>query len=219
MWRELQFAIRLTCSQEANSIDNDVRSKFNQYNSLRTQVQNLSRKQTGNLSTKSLVSIVSPDMLVSDSEHLETHLVAVPNSSVKDFTKSYETVSPMVVPRSAYWIQKDDEFNLYAVTTFKKHSQDFVHKCREKKWVPRDFKFKEGGKEEEQKEMKKTEAEEKRVWGETLRLGRTGWSEAVMCLVHILVLRCFVESVLRYGLPLDFIAAMVKVRAVFAGCT
>lgn len=155
-------------------------------------------------------------MLVSDSDHLETHLVAVPNSSVKDFTKTYETVSPMVVPRSAYWITKDDEFALYAVTVFKKHGQEFIHKCREKKWTPRDFKFKEGGREEEQEDIKKTDAEEKRVWGETLRLGRTGWSEGVMCLVHIMVIRCFVESVLRYGLPPDFVTALVKVSCRFS---
>ncbi|KAK5322227.1 Vacuolar ATP synthase subunit C [Exophiala xenobiotica] len=190
--------------------NSDVRTKYNQYNTLRTQSQNLQRRQTGNLSTKSLVSIVSPDMLISDSEHLETHLIAVPNSSVKDFHKSYETVSQMVVPRSAYFIQKDEEFNLFAVSVFKKHAQDFVHKCREKKWIPRDFKFKEGGREEEQKEIRKTEAEEKRVWGETLRLGRTGWSEGMICLVHVIVLRCFVESVLRYGLPPDYATAMVK---------
>lgn len=150
-------------------------------------------------------------MLVSDSDHLETHLVAVPNSSVKDFNKSYETISPWVVPRSAYWITKDDEFALCAVTVFKKYGQEFVHKCRERKWIPRDFKFKEGGGEEERKEIEKTAAEEKRVWGETLRLGRTGWSEGVMCLVHVIVIRCFVESVLRYGLPPDFVTAMIKV--------
>lgn len=196
--------------KEANSIDNDVRTKFNQYSSIRSQSQTLARKQTGNLSTKSLVSIVSPDMLVSDSEHLETHLVAVPNSNVKEFTRSYETVSPMVVPRSAYFIQKDAEFNLFAVTTFKKHSHEFVHKCRERKWVPRDFKFKEGGREEEVTELKKVQAEEKRLWGETLRLGRTGWSEGVMCLIHVIVLRCFVESILRYGLPPDFVTALIK---------
>ena len=119
----------------------------------------------------------------------------------------------MIVPRSAYFISSDDEFSLYAVTTFIKHSNEFVHKVRERKWVPRDYKFKEGGKEEEAKELRKTEAEEKRVWGETLRLGRTGWSEAVMGLVHVIVLRVFVESVLRYGLPLDFVAALVKVRS------
>lgn len=117
----------------------------------------------------------------------------------------------MIVPRSAYFVASDNEYSLYAVTTFIKHSQEFVHKVREKKWVPRDYKFVEGGKEEESKELRKTEAEEKRVWGETLRLGRTGWSEAVMGLVHIIVLRVFVESVLRYGLPLDSVAALVKV--------
>ena len=121
----------------------------------------------------------------------------------------------MIVPRSGYFIASDDEYSLYAVTSFIKHSQEFVHKVRERKWVPRDYKFKEGGKEEESNELWKTECEEKRVWGETLRLGRTGWSEAVMGLVHVIVLRVFVESVLRYGLPLDSVAALVKVYSLF----
>ncbi|KIW67507.1 hypothetical protein PV04_06751 [Phialophora macrospora] len=198
--------------KEANSIDNDVRSKYNQYNSLRTQLQTLIRRQQGNLSTKSLVSVVQPSILVQNqnSEHLETHLVAVPNGNVKEFMRSYETLAPMVVPRSAQFVAQDDEYSLYAVTTFKKHSTEFIHKVRERKWVPRDYKFKEGGKEEEERELKKTEADEKRVWGEALRLGRTGWSEAVMCLVHVIVLRVFVETVLRYGLPLDFVGVLIK---------
>lgn len=190
-----------------------MRSKYNQYNSIRTNLATLQRKQSGNLSTKSLLSIVNPKILVqtSGSEHLETHLVAVPSSNVKDFNRSYETISPMVVPRSAYFVDSDSEFNLYAVTVFKKHAQEFVHKAREHKWIPRDFKAQEGGKEEEVKELRKAESEEKRVWGEILRLGRTGWSEGVMAIVHVVVLRMFVETVLRYGLPLDYVAAVVKV--------
>ena len=117
----------------------------------------------------------------------------------------------MVVPRSAILVDQDNEFALYTVTTFKKHSPDFIHKCREKKWVPRDFKYKEGGKEEEAKEVEKSEKEERRLWGETLRMARTGWSESVMCWVHVIVLRVFVETVLRYGLPLDFTATVIKV--------
>ncbi|RMZ92409.1 hypothetical protein DV736_g334, partial [Chaetothyriales sp. CBS 134916] len=196
--------------KEINSIDNDVRTKYNQYNGLRTSLQQLQKRQTGNLSTRSLTSIVKPGTLVNDSEHLESHLVAVPNSYVKDFTRSYETISPFVVPRSALEVSKDDEYTLYAVTLFRKYSAEFVHKAREKKWVPRDFKLKQGGQEAEVKELKKTETEERRVWGETLRLGRTGWSEAVQALVHVIVLRVFVESVLRYGLPPDFVGALVK---------
>ncbi len=201
----------LTPAQEASSIDTDVRSKYSQYNNIKTNLQTLTRKQTGNLATKSLVSVVNPKLLVQESEYIETHLVAVPNSSIKEFLKSYETISPMVVPRSANGISSDDEYTLYTVTTFKKHSGEFVHKARERKWVPRDFKYKEGGKEEEAKEVDRVAAEEKRVWGETLRLGRTGWSEGIMIWIHVLVLRVFVETVLRYGLPLDFVSALVKV--------
>lgn len=129
--------------------------------------------------------------------------------------RSYETISPMVVPRSASLVASDKEFTLYAVTMFKKHSPEFLHKSREQKWVPRDFQWREGGREEEANEMKRIEAEEKRVWGETLRLGRTGWSESVMILVHVLVLRIFIETVLRYGLPLDFVSTLVKVMSTF----
>jgi V-type H+-transporting ATPase subunit C len=204
--------------QEASSIDNDVRAKYNQYNNLKTTLQTLTRKQTGNLSTKSLVSVVSPQLIIQDSEYLETHLVAVPNSSSKEFTRSYETLSPMVVPRSATFVSQDDEFSLYAVTTFKKHSQEFVHKCRDRKWVPRDFTYKEGGKEEEEKEVDRVAAEERKLWGETLRMGRTGWSEAVMTWVHVLVLRVFVETVLRYGLPLDFVCGLLIVRILPSSC-
>ena len=205
----------LTYEQEASSIDTDVRSKYNQYNQIKTNLQTLTRKQTGNLASKSLVSVVDPNLLIQSSEYIETHLVAVPNSSVKDFLRSYETLSPMIVPRSANVVASDDEYTLYTVTTFKKHSPEFLHKAREKKWVPRDFKFKEGGKEEEAREVDRVGGEEKRVWGETLRLGRTGWSEGVMVLIHVIVLRVFVETVLRYGLPLDFVSALVKVRLIF----
>lgn len=173
----------------------------------------------GNLSTKSLAAVVDPQLLVQDSEYLETHLVAVPSRDTKDFLRSYETLSPMVVPRSSTVIASDDEFTLYGVTTFKKHSTDFVHKCRENKWTPRDYKYVEGGDEKEREEVSRVGADAQRLWGEIVRLGRTGWSEAVMVWVHVLVLRIFVETVLRYGLPLDFVAAMIQVsRFLFIHC-
>ncbi|KAI9928842.1 hypothetical protein ASPWEDRAFT_36647 [Aspergillus wentii DTO 134E9] len=196
--------------KEAASIDNDIRSKYSQYNQVKNTLVTLQRKQTGNLSTKSLASIVDPRTIVQDSEYIETHLVAVPSQQVKDFLKTYETVAPMVVPRSASLVASDDEFSLYAVTTFKKHSVEFVHKCREQRWIPRDFKYVEGGKEEERKQVERIGGDERKLWGETLRLGRTAWSEAVMVWIHVLVLRVFVETVLRYGLPLDFVSTVIR---------
>lgn len=135
----------------------------------------------------------------------------MPNALTKDFYKSYESLAEMVVPRSAQEISKDDEFTLFAVTTFKKTAGEFLHKAREKRWIPRDFKYKEGGQEEEKKEVEQLEREERKVWGEALRLGRTGYSEGAMVWVHVLALRVFVETVLRYGLPLDFVCGIVQV--------
>ncbi|RAK97053.1 H(+)-transporting V1 sector ATPase subunit C [Aspergillus ibericus CBS 121593] len=196
--------------KEAASIDNDIRTKYTQYNQVKNTLATLQRKQTGNLSTKSLASVVDPRTIVQDSEYIETHLVAVPAQQVKEFLKLYETVAPMVVPRSATLVASDNDFTLYAVTTFKKHSLEFVHKCRENKWIPRDFKYVEGGKEQERKEVERVGGDERKLWGETLRLGRTAWSEAVMVWIHVYVLRVFVETVLRYGLPLDFVCTLIR---------
>ena len=154
---------------------------------------------------------MDPSLLVQDSEYIETHLIVVPTSARKEFLRSYETLAPMVVPRSSIQLAQDDEFALFAVTTFKKYSAEFLHKCREQKWTPRQYKYVEGGREEEQRELDRVAKEEKKVWGEALRMGRNGWSESVMVWSHVLTLRVFVETVLRYGLPLEFVSALVKV--------
>jgi V-type H+-transporting ATPase subunit C len=155
--------------------------------------------------------LVDPSLLIQDSEYLETLLVAVPSQMNKEFLKSYETLAPMVVPRSGIRVTSDEEYTLFAVTIFKRHSQEFVHKCRERKWTPRDFKYVEGGREEEQKEVDRVGRDEKKLWGEAMRLFRTAWSESVMIWVHVLALRVFVETVLRYGLPLEFVCGLVTV--------
>ncbi|KAI0541192.1 vacuolar ATP synthase-like protein subunit C 1 [Xylaria digitata] len=196
--------------------DNDVKGKLNQYNQVKTNLTALQRKQTGNLSTKSLTPIIDPAILIQDSEYLETHLIAVPTNLRKDFIKSYETLTERVVPRSAVELAHDDEFVLYAVTTFKKNGADFQQKCREQKWTPRQYKYVEGGKEEEKRELERVAREEKKVWGEALRMVHTGWSESVMIWAHVMALRVFVESVLRYGLPLEFVPALVVTNSKLA---
>lgn len=134
---------------------------------------------------------------------------------IKDYQKTYETLAPMVVPRSSSEIASDDEFTLFAVTTFKKHSGEFVHKAREKRWIPREYRgdSKEGGSaaDEEKKELDNLQKDERKLWGEALRLGRNGYSEAVMTWMHVMALRVFVETVLRYGLPADFTCGIIRV--------
>ncbi|CAK7273733.1 Vacuolar ATP synthase subunit C [Sporothrix epigloea] len=216
-WNKVRYRVDRPLSEiidalqkELVNIDNDVKGKFSQYNSIKSNLAALQRKQTGNLATKSLTPIVKPSILVQDSEYLETHLIVVPNVSRKEFLREYETLAPMVVPRSAIQVAEDEEFALFSVTTFKKYSTEFLQKCREQKWTPRQYKYVVGGKEEEQRELQRVAREEKKVWSEALWLARTSWSESIMIWMHALTLRVFVETVLRYGLPLDFLSVLIK---------
>ncbi|KAL2104604.1 hypothetical protein VUR80DRAFT_10145 [Thermomyces stellatus] len=196
--------------KEVVSVDNDVKSKVNQYNAAKTNLTALERQRTGNLSTKSLASVVDPSVLVRDSEYLESHLIAVPKSSRKEFLQSYETLTELVVPRSALQVADDDEFVLFSVVTFKKTSTEFLQKSREQKWIPRQFKATESGEEDEQRQLDRAVQEEKKAWAEAIRMVVTGWSEIVQVWLHIVTLRVFVEAVLRYGLPLDYVNSIVK---------
>lgn len=46
-----------------------------------------------------------------------------------------------------------------------------------------------------------------------LRLSRINFSELFQVLVHLKIVRAYVESVLRYGLPAAYFGAAIKVRS------
>lgn len=53
---------------------------------------------------RSLVDIVTREHVIEDSEYMETILVAVPKSLVKEWNTKYERLASMVVPRSAQYV-------------------------------------------------------------------------------------------------------------------
>merc|ERR1711916_194422 len=59
------------------------------------------------------------------------------------------------------------------------------------------------------KEKGDLEAELKTQWTALVRWCKTNFSEAFTSWVHLLALRVFVESVLRYGLPVNFQAMLM----------
>lgn len=116
----------------------------------------------------------------------------------------------MVVPRSSRKIAADEEFALFNVTIFRKVKEEFLTKCRENKYVVRDFAWDDAIAERQHAELEEANVSEKELWTELLRLARTNFSEAFMVLTHIKVIRTFVESVLRFGLPAEYFAVVVK---------
>ncbi|KAI0034910.1 hypothetical protein K488DRAFT_83517 [Vararia minispora EC-137] len=197
-------------NKEMSSIDNAMKSKLQGYNLVKGSLTQLQRKKTGNLSVRSLADVVSGNDFIQDSEYMETMLVAVQKSAVKDWLARYEKLVTMVVPRSANAIISDDEYTLYSVVIFRRVHDDFIQKCRENKYMVRDFTFSEDQLRKEKEELQMADTTEKELWTELLRLSRTNFSEAFQLLVHIKIVRLFVESVLRYGLPANYIGLVVK---------
>ncbi|KAJ7357126.1 hypothetical protein B0H14DRAFT_2493863 [Mycena olivaceomarginata] len=204
--RELVDAL----NKEMSSIDNFMKAKLQNYNLVKGSLVQMQRKKTGNLSLRSLVDVVSKDDFIQDSEYMETLLVAVPKAIVKDWNSKYERLSSMVVPRSSKSIASDDEYTLFGVVVFRRVHDEFVQKCRENKFIVRDFVYSEEEFAKQREELANADTTEKELWTELLRSSRTNFSESIQILVHLKVIRLFVESVLRYGLPANYTGIVVK---------
>jgi V-type H+-transporting ATPase subunit C len=53
---------------------------------------------------------------------------------------------------------------------------------------------------------------------ELLHISRTNFSESFQLLVHLKVVRLFIESVLRYGLPANYSGVVIKASQVPSSC-
>ncbi|QRW05757.1 V-type H+-transporting ATPase subunit C [Ceratobasidium sp. AG-Ba] len=196
--------------KEMTTLDNVMKSKLSNYNLAKGSLTQMQRKKTGNLSVRSLIDIIKREDVIPESEYMETKFVAVPKNAVKEWNAGYERLTSMIVPRSSKLIASDDEYSLFSVVIFSKVKQDFANKCRERKFIIRDFDFNEEEIEKQRQELQMADLSEKELWTELLRLARTNFSEGFQVLVHLKIVRLFVESVLRYGLPANYTGLVIK---------
>uniref|UniRef100_A0A8C6B453 V-type proton ATPase subunit C n=1 Tax=Monodon monoceros TaxID=40151 RepID=A0A8C6B453_MONMO len=245
-----------TLAKQLAQIETDLKSRMAAYNALKTNLENLEKKSTGNLFTRTLSDIVSKEDFVLDSEYLITLLVIVPKPSYVQWQKTYESLSDMVVPRSTKLIAEDNECGLFTVTLFRKVIDDFKTKAKENKFTVREFYYDEKEIKREREEMTRLLSDKKQQYqtscvalkkgsstfpdhqvkvtplgnpdrpaagqndreresegegeGPLLRWLKVNFSEAFIAWIHVKALRVFVESVLRYGLPVNFQAVLLQ---------
>ncbi|XP_051991902.1 V-type proton ATPase subunit C 1-A-like [Xyrauchen texanus] len=197
-------------TKQVTQIDNDLKARASAYNSLKGNLQSLERKSVGSLLSRSLADIVKKDDFVLDSEYLITLLVVVPKTSYVDWQKTYETLAEMVVPRSTKIISEDQDSGLFSVTLFRKAIDDFKHKARENKFIVRDFQYNEEEMKADKEEMTRLSTDKKKQFGPLVRWLKVNFSEGFIAWIHIKALRVFTESVLRYGLPVNFQAMLLQ---------
>nr|XP_035953460.1 V-type proton ATPase subunit C 2 isoform X4 [Halichoerus grypus] len=199
-----------TLAKQLAQIETDLKSRTAAYNTLKTNLENLEKKSMGNLFTRTLSNIVSKEDFVLGSEYLITLLVIVPKPSYTKWQKTYESLSDMVVPRSTKLIAEDNEGGLFTVTLFRKVIEDFKTKARENKFTVREFYYDEKEIKREREEMSRLLSDKKQQYGPLLRWLKVNFSEAFIAWIHLKALRVFVESVLRYGLPVNFQAVLLQ---------
>uniref|UniRef100_A0A183V5V2 V-type proton ATPase subunit C n=1 Tax=Toxocara canis TaxID=6265 RepID=A0A183V5V2_TOXCA len=201
------FQIRF---KQITQIDNDLKTKATTYNNLKNSLASIDRKATGSLITKDLSDIVKAEDFVLNSEYLQTLMVVVPKALAKDWNAKYETLADMVVPGSSRLITTDGDQMLFSVTLFKKVIEEYKTHCRENKFVVRDFVYDEESLKAGRTERDKLVQEKQKQYAPLVRWLKINFGEIFIAFVHIKALRVFVESVLRYGLPVNFQAAIVE---------
>ncbi|XP_020296988.1 V-type proton ATPase subunit C [Pseudomyrmex gracilis] len=196
-------------SKQVGQIDADLKTKSTTYNNLKGSLQNLEKKQTGSLLTRNLADLVKKEHFILDSEYLTTLLVIVPKSNFQEWHACYEKLTDMIVPRSTQLITQDSEYGLFTVTLFKKVMDEFKLHAREKKFIVRDFTYNEEELAAGKNEITKLVTDKKKQFGPLVRWLKVNFSECFCAWIHVKALRVFVESVLRYGLPVNFQAILL----------
>ncbi|MCO5584353.1 hypothetical protein L7F22_038279 [Adiantum nelumboides] len=166
-------------------LEDDLKVRVAEYNNVKGQLSAINRKQSGSMAVRDLSSLVKTEDIVS-SEHLTTVFVIVSKYSQKEWLSSYETLSTFVVPRSSKKIHEDNDYALFTVILFRKVSDTFKTAARERGF--------QAGQEQSYSHPVEIDSPSLQVF--------SAW-------MHLCAIRLFVESILRYGLPPSFLAAVL----------
>ncbi|KAF2078445.1 hypothetical protein CYY_000195 [Polysphondylium violaceum] len=220
-WDDAKYNLKLSLSeivdkihQTVIKIEDDLKVKSSEYSQLSSSVAAEERKAGGNLQVRTLNDLITPDNIVK-TESLTTAFVVIPKVCEKEFLSCYEFLNENVLPRSAKRIAQDNDYFLYSVILIERFYENFKNKVLEKKWVVRDFKVDDksttsGAAHQPSVDRSKLVEDKKNYRTSLIRWCRLNFPEAFMAWIHLKVVRVFVESVLRFGIPFDFQAILMK---------
>lgn len=200
-----------------------VQVKSTDFSQGKTALQALLRKSTGSLAVRDVSQIVPEHLLVS-TENLKTMVAIVAKASVDEWLSGYEGLSEFVVPRSSTVVDEDNDYVAFAFVLFRRVADDVKAAARAKGFQAKEVAgtdLAEGGEQEEVVGIAATRSEAaarveiltKEV--EKKRDALTRWcvvsyAEAFTSWIHVTAIRLFVESILRYGLPPQYLPVLIK---------
>lgn len=199
---------------EISQTDQLVKSKMNAFYQAKGEIDAINKSKTGSLLSRDLTASLEGKDLVAGSEFMETLAVIVPRLAKSEWEAGYQSLAELVVPGSSQYIEEDPEYLLYTVTIFKRAKADFIKACSSHKYSTRELKKSdEAAQTRSEADMKALEAGLRSQWSNLFKLVRSNLAEAYMAYMHVKSLRLFVESVLRYGLPAQYLCVYIRFTA------
>lgn len=202
-------------SDEVAQMDALVRSKQSDYQQAKNAVKQSDKSRSGSLLNRSIGDLLEKygDKAVPvQSEYLTTVYIVLPQHERAEILKDYVNLAPMVVPDSLHLLESDSDHSIFALTLFRKHLTDLQNAVKERKWTLRLYTHDQQGREKQKELDQKLEQDCSGIQGNLVRMLRTNISEVFMACVHLKFIRCFVESVLRYGLPPNYLFLTVSIK-------
>ena len=201
--------------KDVSEVEDRLRTDLSAVANVRSELQGIQRRETGSLQSRSLMGIIGKEDIL-DSESLVPLFVFVPSHLKKTFEQKYEHFGRenngkcWVVPRSARVVAEDTEGSLFRIFCFGFMVDHIKKEIRELKMVPRELSQEDtdaGGQGEHRRDLQDSFENMTRDLEASLP---GAFSQAFSCWVHLKMIRVFVDSVLRYGLPPDFSFFMVR---------
>jgi len=209
-WSEEKFAsseplanIVQAILEQVHTFEEELKKRTSDYAQRKQVVEAEQRKSSGSLMVRSLEGLIDPEKCT-ETEHLTTVFLVIPKYNEKEFLACYEKLSSLVVPRSAQRCTQDNEWILYSITVFRSCIEELKKNAREKRYHIREYSPKNTsqiGTEQQQQEQSIESLESLRL--RHLEWITTAFSETAIAWTHLKAVRLFVESVLRFGLPVQ----------------
>ncbi|KAK9815311.1 hypothetical protein WJX72_001409 [[Myrmecia] bisecta] len=196
-------------TETVQKLEDDLKVRVSEYNQLKGQLSAHARKQTGSLAVRDLTGIVKERDVV-QTENLTTLFVVVSKHTKNEWLSGYEALSDFVVPRSSKLVFEDNDYSLFTVVLFRRIADTFKSAARAKGFQVREYEFSADSQQASQAQIQKLRQDVETKRSQLEQWSSTAYGEAFSAWIHICAIRLFVESILRYGLPPQFLGVLIK---------
>lgn len=211
-------------------LDDEVKDVLAKFAQIRNALNAMQRKSGGNLMVKDLNGIVKINHYPAHqdgtlSEKIVPVFVVISKSRLEEFTNGYETAfydasaensvkaSKFTVPGSFKVITEDDSYVLARVLHLECPAlQTYKNKLTELKFTVREFQFNAEAVDDARADREKLQQQLQQAQQQAKNTLQMAFGEVFLCHLHLKAIRLFVESVLWYGLPVNFQASVIKVN-------